>query len=100
MYEKRTSPRIPCEIPIVFKMMDGSEWTATAKNLSIQGMFVGTDMQLRFGTHLEIVVRLPGGAADSTLPAIVRWNTSGGFGVQFGSIGVLETHLLADWARR
>jgi hypothetical protein len=34
------------------------------------------------------------------LPAVVRWNKPGGFGVQFGLLGAKETHSLAQLLKR
>jgi Tfp pilus assembly protein PilZ len=60
------------------------------------GMFVATKESLPFGAELIIVTRLPGAKADLRLPAIVRWLTPNGFGVQFGLLGARETHAISE----
>ncbi len=47
---------------------------------------------------MTIVVAL-GGAQPSRVPAVVRWSKSDGFGVQFGLLGAVETHLIAKLLR-
>jgi hypothetical protein len=62
-------------------------------------MFIESAQKLPFNTQIEIVIRLPGASQDSRLPAIVRWSDKVGFGVQFGLLGALETHLIAELTR-
>jgi hypothetical protein len=49
--------------------------------------------------QVTITIRLPGGADESRIPGVVRWNKPGGIGVQFGLLGAKETHLLAEFMR-
>jgi len=66
----------------------------------VGGMFLQASDSPPFGTELTIVGRLPGAKKDMRLPAIVRWTKLGGFGVQFGLLGALETHLLSELMKR
>jgi hypothetical protein len=45
-------------------------------------------------------LRFPGTKAELRLPAIVRWATPDGFGVQFGSLGARETHAISELFKR
>jgi hypothetical protein len=59
-------------------------------------MFLEASQSPAFGTELTIVGRVPGAKNDLRLPAVVRWVKPGGFGVQFGLLGALETHVLSE----
>lgn len=69
---------------------------ATGKDVSVGGMFLEASQAPPFGTELTIVGRLPGAKNDLRLPAVVRWVKPRGFGVQFGLLGALETHVLSE----
>lgn len=69
---------------------------AHGKDISVGGMFLEAGEQPPFGTALTIVGRLPGAKKDVSLPAVVRWTKLQGFGVQFGLLGALETHLISE----
>lgn len=58
--ERRWSPRAPAELPVVLRQ-DGRSWQGTARNLSLEGMFVETADPPAHGSPLE--ARLDGGAA-------------------------------------
>jgi type IV pilus assembly protein PilZ len=74
----------------------GDMLSGRAKDISIGGMFIESDAKVSFGLEVTIVLRLPGGKADSRLPGIVRWLSPGGFGVQFGLLGARETHAISE----
>jgi hypothetical protein len=59
-------------------------------------MYLESATSPAFGTELTIVGTRPGAKKDLRLPAVVRWNKPGGFGVQFGLLGALETHVLSE----
>jgi type IV pilus assembly protein PilZ len=95
--EKRVHPRISIDMPVV---CEGEPTiTGMAKDLSMGGLFIEAETVPAFGSKLNIVCRLPGAAADSKLPAVVRWSKPGGFGVQFGPLGARETHVIAGLLR-
>ena len=75
---------------------DGAPFRATGKDVSVGGMFLESSQSPPFGTELTIVGTLPGAKKDLRLPAVVRWVKPGGFGVQFGLLGALETHVLSE----
>jgi hypothetical protein len=59
-------------------------------------MYLESATSPAFGTELTIVGTVPGAKKDLRLPAVVRWTKPGGFGVQFGLLGALETHVLSE----
>jgi hypothetical protein len=70
-----------------------------AKDISVGGMYLEGESAPKFGTQLRIVVLLPGAKKELRLPATVRWNKPGGFGVQFGLLGAVETHVISELMR-
>jgi hypothetical protein len=59
-------------------------------------MFLESSEQPPFGSVLTMVGRLPGTKKDVRLPAVVRWAKPNGFGVQFGLLGAVETHIISE----
>ena len=73
-----------------------ASFTGQARDISVGGMYLDSSEQPPFGTQLTLVGRLPGAKKELRLPAVVRWAKPGGFGVQFGLLGALETHLISE----
>jgi hypothetical protein len=94
--DKRHYPRVPIEVSVSCEPVGAAPFTAAGKDISVGGMFLVSSVQPSFGTELTIVCRLPGGKKDVRLPAVVRWTKEDGFGVQFGLLGALETHLISE----
>lgn len=99
MLEKRSHVRVPLEIPIVCEPKEGPAFSAMSKDISIGGMYVEASETLKFGDELTILAKLPGAKQEVKLPAVVRWVKPGGFGVQFGLLGAVETHLISELMR-
>ena len=100
MQEKRQHPRVPISLDLKCEIADAAEILGTAGDISLGGLFVQTEVTPpAFGTNLTIVTRLPGLSGEVRLPAIVRWNKAGGFGVQFQLLGARETHANTDLMR-
>ena len=94
MDEKRRHPRVVINLPIACEVASGPTFSATARDVSVGGMFVEAEVAPAFGTKLTIIGDFPG-RPGMKIPAIVRWITTDGFGVQFGLLGAHETHVLA-----
>ena len=94
--EKRHYPRTPVAVSVSCERAGAAPFQALAKDISVGGMYLDASEQPSFGTELTIVGRLPGAKKDVRLPAVVRWTKPGGFGVQFGLLGALETHLISE----
>jgi hypothetical protein len=94
LQEKRTHPRVSIGLAVSCEVKDGPTIAGHGKDISLGGMFIEAEEIPAFGTTVTVVVRLPGIPADSRLPAVVRWNSAGGFGVQFGLMGARDTHAI------
>ena len=93
--DKRKHPRAPCNLYVSCTLASSeSVVEGTAKDIGPGGMFIESSAMPKFGESIEISVKLPGGDAESRLPAVVRWATSSGFGVQFGFLGAKDTHAI------
>lgn len=97
MDDKRKHPRAPCNL-FVSCTLPGSDAPVegTAKDIGPGGMFIECVAMPKFGESIEISVKLPGLDAESRLPAVVRWSTASGFGVQFGFLGARDTHAITQ----
>jgi hypothetical protein len=96
MQDKRTQPRVPISADVMCEVSGGASITGRAKDISVGGMYIESEVSVSFGTQVTIVLRLPNTKADSKLPGIVRWLKPGGFGVQFGLLGARETHAISE----
>ena len=99
MQDNRVHPRVPINVTVTCEQAGGDSFEAFAKDISVGGMFLQSEIAPAFGTELTIVGKLPGAKKPVRLPAIVRWAKPNGFGVQFGLLGALETHVLSELMR-
>ena len=93
--DKRSHPRVPIG-DVQLQPKGGAPFQAKGKDVSAGGMFLESAESPAFGTELTIAGLLPGAKKELRLPAVVRWVKPGGFGVQFGLLGALETHVLSE----
>jgi len=94
--DKRAHGRVPLNLRMSCERVGGTAFEVLAKDISLGGMYIESEVGVTFGTELTFVGRLPGAKAESRLPAVVRWTKPGGFGVQFGLLGALETHIISQ----
>lgn len=66
--------------------------------MSLGGIFLAGMTPVPIGTEVGLEFTLPVRGALK-VPAFVRWSTSDGFGLQFGLLGVRETHALGEFMR-
>lgn len=69
-----------------------------SQDISIGGMFLKGEEMPGIGLEVHLQLTLPG-VGEALLPAFVRWTKEGGFGVQFGLLGVRETHAIGKLTR-
>lgn len=101
MIEQRRYARSPLNSPLHFAVKgDPEPRQGIGRDIALGGMFIETDAPGVFGQNVSVQLRLPGSDKVFTLPAIVRWVSADGMGVQFGMIGVIETHLITEHGRR
>lgn len=97
--EKRQRLRARLDVDVEITLADETRYRGQARDISIGGMFVETDLNLAFGADLLITVLLPTERALCALPGIVRWSTTRGFGIQFKLLGVRETRAITETTR-
>jgi PilZ domain len=93
MTDLRRFPRVPLGQPIEYSTKGEDlpvRMEGTARDISLGGMFVETDMPCAVGEHLVVYLRLPKAKREMNLPAVVRWSGKEGMGVQFGLLGAHE----------
>ena len=99
--EFRRFTRAPLEQPLEFvlKNVEGRS-KGLAKDISVGGMFVQTEIPVPFGAEVVVYVTLPGTAKEIRLPGVVRWKRPDGMGVQFGLLGARETHAITEIVKK
>ena len=99
MPELRLFARAPFVTDLTFSTHEDGEHSGRARDISLGGMFITTDETQPFGAQITIRFMLPTEPTQLELPAVVRWSGTGGMGVQFGSLGVVETHHITELTR-
>jgi hypothetical protein len=94
--DKRQHARVPVDATFICEQAGAPNFEARAKDISVGGMYVEASVQPAFGTQLMMIGKIPGSKKDLRLPGVVRWTKPGGFGVQFGLLGAVETHLISE----
>ncbi len=74
----------------------GDRVAGRVTDISLGGLRMETPAQLAFGAAVVVHIHLPGAADALAIDAVVRWTRPGAVGVQFGSLGVRETHLITE----
>ena len=102
MTDLRRFPRVPLGKPIEFSAKDEElavRMDGIARDISLGGTFIETDVAGPVGQQLVVHVVLPKGKREMNLPAIVRWSGKDGMGVQFGLLGARETHEITEFVK-
>jgi type IV pilus assembly protein PilZ len=98
--EQRRYARVPVNLPAAFAVKGTAERReGLCKDISLGGTFIETDSPCGFGAEVVVHVTLPGAHQGLALPGIVRWLRAGGMGIQFGSLGAVETHAITEVGR-
>jgi Tfp pilus assembly protein PilZ len=84
---------------LVFVAKGAGRETGVGRDISLGGLFIVTANPAAFGAEVTVTVTLPGSETILSLPGIVRWTRADGMGVQFGLIGVRETHAIIELQR-
>ncbi|HEY8039014.1 MAG TPA: PilZ domain-containing protein [Polyangiaceae bacterium] len=101
MAELRSAARVLLDIPVVLTPEGGhARHPGRAKDLSLGGMFVETTVLLPFQASVFVHLALPLSPHPLVLPAVVRWSSPAGLGLQFGLMGARETYVIMQLARR
>jgi type IV pilus assembly protein PilZ len=100
--EKRRYMRAPLDAALSF-VVDGAAYSGRAKDISIGSMCVETRTPAPFGAEIAISFELPDpdvGHRCLLLRGVVRWVQGGRMCVQFGLLGAMHTHLIAEYGKR
>ncbi len=96
--DKRRYVRQPATIALKVMPAGRPSFATESVDLSVGGMFVkhprGAETMV-FGEQIELEIDLPE-LGPTRLPAFVRWLRGDGFGLQFGLLGAVQTHALAN----
>ena len=100
MPDNRQHPRKPIHPTASWSLPGGPRNTSHCRDISLGGCFLETATPPAFGAAVIVFLELPGLRDDAGAPTVaavsstVRWTTPTGMGVQFGPMGVRETHCL------
>ena len=76
-------------MPVRYKTALLASWiSAETRNIGTGGAFIATAASEQAGTTLTVEVQLPTSQQTFTLPAVVRWVSAEGMGVQFVGVDV------------
>ncbi len=98
MQEKRQHPRTTYIVPVEVQLPEGKVVEAQSHDMSLGGMFLYGNHIPPIGTKVIMTFDLKG-FGQCSLPGYVRWIKEGGYGVQFGLLGVRETHAMGKLVR-
>ncbi len=99
MSEKRRHPRKEIRIAVAIAVGDGRRIEAMSRDMSIGGVFVETDSSAPFAGAVQVELTIPGAKQPMRIAATVRWTQPDGLGLQFGLMGVRDTHTLTELLR-
>jgi hypothetical protein len=99
MQEQRKFKRSKVVFDVIVRA-HGHEERASGRDLSIGGVFIECQTPLPFGTPLEITFTLPGSSEAMNLPAVSRWVSKTGMGIQFGLFGARVTYQITEFLKK
>jgi Tfp pilus assembly protein PilZ len=97
--ERRRHGRTEVSLPSSLEKT-GARTPSVMRDVSIGGAFMSTSETFAYGDAVIVHVHLPGLDQEIAIPSTVRWVNKEGCGVQFGVMGVRETHALVELAKR
>ena len=90
-----TQVEIQCSQPAA---PTATNFESQSRDISNGGMFLDGVAPCPIGTELTLQFEMPG-LGPVRVPGFVRWHRVDGFGVQFGLLGVRETHAIGRFIR-
>jgi Tfp pilus assembly protein PilZ len=76
-------------MPVRFRAVAHTAWvSAETRNIGVGGAFIVSQLTQPVGAELTVEVQLPNTDQTFALPAVVRWSTTDGMGVQFVGVDV------------
>ena len=96
----RGHSRMQLRVPIKFFVGD-RQYDGHTRDLSVGGVFIETDVAVRYGNRVRVVLSLPTGGEPVDAGAVVRWiEDRVGFGVQFDGLRAREVYALTRFLSR
>lgn len=97
---RRTLVRVTTNVGVVVARANGDKWPGRMLDLSVGGMQIACANVPGFAEAVTVVVQLTPQGRWLLLPATVRWFTSRGFGLEFGTLDVQQIAELARFIDR
>jgi type IV pilus assembly protein PilZ len=100
MIDQRRAPRVSLEQPIEFSLIVNQvppRQLGKARDISLGGMFIESNLMCFQGDKVVVHLTLPGRRREMDLPAVIRWTSKDGMGLQFGLLGALDTHEITEF---
>lgn len=98
MREKRQHHRAEYIVAVRVEMAGREAVEVRSRDISQGGIFLISQSPLPVGTEVSLALDLPG-CGSCKIPGYVRWLKTDGFGIQFGLLGVRETHAIGKIVR-
>jgi type IV pilus assembly protein PilZ len=90
---RRALSRLAVEIQVRL-VWDERAREGVITDLALGGLFAECDEQAQVATAVTLLVKH--GACTLRIPAVVRWTSERGMGMQFGLLGAREAQVIAD----
>ncbi len=86
---RRLYERIDLSLPVQVEH-EHRRFEAVTRNVSLGGVYLVTHEPLELGDSLRLAFRLPDLDRATECEAMVRWQGSDGYGLQFGSLRAID----------
>jgi len=92
---RRLIIRVPADLSVVVAFQDGDKKPARVTDVSLGGMNLHCERTPEYGEAIRLIVQFAKGEDWIVLPAMVRWFSRDGFGVEFERLGDSQASALA-----
>lgn len=93
--QRRLIVRVAADLRVVVAFHDGDKRPALVTDVSLGGMYLHCERTPEYGEALRLIVQFAKGEDWHVLPAVVRWFSKDGFGVEFERLGDVQADALA-----
>jgi len=105
--EKRSNERFPVKIPVQYQLVEDPReldifysHTALAKDLSLDGMYIKTDKEVKVGDIFRMDISVPKDSKQLFAFAEVMWVHDGGAGVKLMLMAVEDMAYLKNYLKQ
>ena len=92
--ERRRTCRWSADFVVEVEVVGREKCRAWAVDVGIGGMFLEMTDAPAYASAVFVTIEHPAFTRPLRVPGIVRWTAGGGFGVEFGLLGIRETAAL------